>query len=568
MLGCPIFNPPGVFLVKHLKLITILSVFCVLFSGAAAAIDFTSHGYYRNRVEFTYDLDTQKSNGNATHNNDRFGLIAFNQMRLRLEPILKLNDFLSIHTQFDVLDNVVFGTNDTVQLDILSPVVGTVTLPAGAGSISTVGGAAGQNGSINVRRAWAEVLTPVGKLRFGRQPSNWGLGIFQNDGNAPQADFGDTEDRIMFVSQYQFGDGSAASFGALWDIAYEAQWDPRIQGLGGQIRDNGQDCNQWAGILHYERPEMEFGLFGGIRKRDGGIGTTMTATDESGAVVDAGIDGNTLVYFIDAYGEYTYREYNLKLEGVYIGGKMTTGLAINSVNLIAGMPNNGVIELPPDQDVRVFMAALEAGAKYKWGGEWLLQSGFAQGDATPLSQRITQYGFRPDYTIALMMFHIPLGTSPAIIPTGGPSAGQVVAGGLPITGNFINNAIYVAATYKHHFDFGDSCRQCNDFSAGLRVTTAWAQKNPVEIDFAALYNSPTLPAIESKGKWYGVECDLLVEGKFFEFLYTALEAGMLIPGSAYDINVNVIDPSSIITPIAYDKANPAYAARLTLMLEF
>lgn len=564
---------------KYFKLVaTLFSISIFFISANAAAIDFSSHGYYRSRVEFTYDLDTQKAWGNPTYNNNRFGVIAFNQMRLRIEPVLKLNDFLSIHTQFDLLDNLVYGSSDTQQLDILSPVVGTVTLPAGAGSLSVVGGAAGQNGSINVRRAWAEVLTPVGKLRIGRQPSNWGLGIFQNDGNGLQDDFGDSADRIMFVTQKAFDDGSALSVGALWDIAFESQFDPRIQGLGGTVRDNGQSTNQWAGVLYYERPEMSVGFFGGIRRRQGSNGTTTTAfpfsatspTGISSTAVAAGIDGNTLVYFTDLYAEYKYEEYKFSIEGVYLGGKMSTGVAIDAIPLAASMPGSpaGVIQLPANQKVRVFMAALEAGAKYKWGGEWLFQGGFAQGDGAPLSNNITQYGFRPDYTIALMMFHIPLGTSPAVLPTGGPASGTKVAGGQPITGNFINNAIYAAATYKHHFDFGSSCKQCNDFSTGLRVTTAFANKNPVSINFANVLGSTTYPSLESNGKWYGIECDLLVGGRFFEFLDATLEAGVLIPGSAYNIDVNVIDPSSIISAIAPDKASLAYAGRFSLIFNF
>jgi len=166
------------------------------------------------------------------------------------------------------------------------------------------------------------------------------------------------------------------------------------------------------------------------------------------------------------------------------------------------------------------------------------------------------------------MFDYPVGTSAAIVPTTGTSAGTRVAGNLPVTGNFINNAIYAAATYKHHFDFGDACRNCNDFSVGLRAVTAFAHKNPFEIDFGALLGSAALPSIESKGKWYGVECDLLVEAKFYDHLYASFEGGILVPGSAYDIDVTVIDTANLIAPINPDSASLAYAFRFTMMLEF
>jgi uncharacterized protein (TIGR04551 family) len=565
-------------LVKRLTFFAALFVLITFFASDAFAIQFTAHGYYRNRSEFLYNMDLMNPNTNPTYNNDRFGLISFNQMRLRVEPILKLNDYLSIHTQLDFLDNLVYGSSETRQLEVLSPVVGTITLPAGAGSLSMVGGAAGEFGSVNVRRAWAEVLTPVGKLRFGRQPSNWGLGIFQNDGNSRQADFGDTADRILFLTQKQFDNGGALSVGALWDIAFESQFDPTLQGLGGVVRDNGQDTNQWAGIITYEQSQFSFGLFGGIRKRDGGNAATMQAQylDAAGALTtptanNAGIDGDTLIYFIDATGKYSFKEYNFGFEFVFLGGEMSTGVAIDAIPFNGFNPNpgslsNGVIQLPARQDVRVMMAAFEADARYKWGGEWKFKAGFAQGDAEPLSQRITQYGFRPDYNIALFMFDVPLGTSAAMVD---PTTGDLLAGHLPITGNYVNNAIYVAATYKHHFDFSSSFKQCNDFSAGLRVVTAWAHKPPVKLDFRRLLGDNTLPAITGNGKWYGVELDVLVEGKFFDHLYASFEGGVLIPGSAYNISVDLIDPTgTMVSPISYDKAQLAYGGRLTMMLEF
>src|SRR3989338_10817566 len=118
----------------------------LLCSTQAWAIDFGLKGYYRFRGDLTHDLDTQTHNRAITHDNDRFGVIQYNQMRLRLSPHLKLNDNLSVHTEFDILDNVLFGQSANKNLQILSPVTGTVTLPSGAGTIGEVGGGAGEYG--------------------------------------------------------------------------------------------------------------------------------------------------------------------------------------------------------------------------------------------------------------------------------------------------------------------------------------------------------------------------------------------------------------------------------------
>lgn len=539
------------------------SVLLLSVSASAWALDFSSHGYFRTRSHVFYELDTQKPN---TTGNDRFGIIQFNQLRLRVEPILKLNDYLALYTQMDVLDNLVFGSAQTEQLSIHDPVVGTVTLPAGAGSLSVVGGTAGENGSINVRRVYMDVQTPVGKLRVGRQPSHWGLGIFQNDGNDADGDFGDSADRILFLTQMGLAGGSAISVGALWDIAYESQSDPRIGGLASAIRDNGQDTNQWAGIIFYEHPQFDAGVFGGYRKRDGSNGTTTTALDSNGTSRNAGLDGDTRVYFVDGYAKWHSDQHFVAAEYVYVGGKISTGVAINAIRF-QGVPTgrDGIIELPANQDIAVHMAALEAGGSYDWGGEWLLQGGFAQGDNQPLSQRITQYGFRPDYQLGLLMFRYPLGTSPTL--TDGTS-GAELAGGVPITGNFINNAYYGALTYLHRFDISEVIRQANEFKVGARAVTAYAHQDPINLDFGALVNdSSTFPTIKSNGKWYGIEGDVLVQARFFDALRANLEFGVLFPGSAYDINPTLVN-RGIVNTIPSDAAEMAMGGRLTLSMEF
>lgn len=532
----------------------------------AEAFDFSFHGYYRTRGVFTYDLDLQKKNSNLIvqgQDDDRFGLLSYNQQRLRLQPELKLNDYLSIQAEFDILDNLLYGTGDTTELQIQSPIIGTISLPAGAGSIGMVGGAAGENGSINVRRVWGDIMTPVGKLRVGRQPSHWGLGIFQNDGNELQGDFGDSVDRIMFVTQKPFDNGGALNLGLIWDIPFQAQPDPRTQGLAGQIRDNGQSTHQYAAVILYEQPEFTIGTFGGVRRRSAGYGNpTTVAKDLAGNYVPAGLDGNTFMWFADAYGRYSWREYNFKFEYVHLGGKISTGVAMDAIPF-SGLASPGIIEMLPDSDISVNMAAFEADAKYSWGGEWSLKSGFAQGDAAPLSTRITQYGFRPDYQIALMMFNMPMGTSP-VLRDG--TTNTYLTGGVPVTGNNVNNAIYVAATYKHHFK--PEIKNINDLSVGGRFVTAWAHKPPVSLDFQSILGDPNLPILQSKKKWYGWEFDLLLEGEFYDHLYAALESGLLMPGGAYDIDVNMIQPGNVIAPVLPNKSNWGFMTRLTLMMQF
>lgn len=119
-------------------------------------------------------------------------------MRLRLEPVFNVYEDVKIKMQVDVLDNMVLGsTPDGFPINPISPLL--------AFSQTQVPPTAGVNtiwlDSIRVKRAWAEVMTPLGQLRMGRMPSHFGMGLLANEGRGIDGDFGDTNDRLMFATK-------------------------------------------------------------------------------------------------------------------------------------------------------------------------------------------------------------------------------------------------------------------------------------------------------------------------------------------------------------------------------
>jgi len=566
---------------KHWPWIAAVTIMLGVWNTSAFAIDFSTHGYYRTRLNGFENLDLQRPNDSIAHSDDRYGFVTYNDMRLRLEPNLKINDNLSIHAWFDVLDNVLFGSDPTRQDRVLSPLIGTLTLPTELGDPE-------YQKAFNVRGVWADILTPIGKFRIGRQPSHWGLGIFTNDGHDRQADFGDTFDRILYVVEHNFPSVGTFLGSLSWDIISEAQFDQRLA-FGNTVAEEempsaSRNMQEVTLSLSLDRPEFGVGIFSGLRYRHATKDSvTMAVTDALGNEVGAGADGKTLIYFADLYARYQYENYKFKFEGVYLGGRVSTGLAISAIpfrGLGEADPadpcrTGGIICMPPEQALQVFMAAFEAEAQYKWGGEWKFQAGFAEGDGDPVSGKITQYGFRPDYQIALFMFSRPAGTSPSYYgePATDPGTTAKLGGGQPITGNYVNNALYFTLGYKHKFDVSGSLPGCDWFKVGGKVITAWAHKKNVNINFAQVVGTANLPAVTETAnsiwkRWYGIEFDVSAEAKFFEHLYMALDAGVLIPGREYNIEVAVIDPGGLIEPIPYDKADIGWGGRLTASLEF
>ncbi len=148
-------------------------------------------------------------------------------VRFRVAPELHISDNLRILSQIDALDNLVLGTTPDAYAMQPGGTGPTGYRPAGTGyngyaplgALTTTQGppTAGINSfrnSIDVKRVWAEYMTPFGQLRFGRMPNHWGLGMMNNAGDGIDSDYQTTTDRIMFVSGIKSLD---LYFGGAWD---------------------------------------------------------------------------------------------------------------------------------------------------------------------------------------------------------------------------------------------------------------------------------------------------------------------------------------------------------------
>jgi uncharacterized protein (TIGR04551 family) len=163
-------------------------------------------------------------------------------LRLRLEPRVNVDERISVHAQIDVLDNVVLGADAPQSLRYGSE----VQRPP--------------ENSIVARRAWAEVQTPLGILKLGRQPWHWGLGIHNNGGAEDpinglydyDGDFGDTVDRVSFGTLIP---GTRLRGGIAYDwpvggpsAAHTDQYRGRIGGQPWDLTDD-DDIDRWVLVV-------------------------------------------------------------------------------------------------------------------------------------------------------------------------------------------------------------------------------------------------------------------------------------------------------------------------------
>ncbi|WP_241757977.1 TIGR04551 family protein [Myxococcus landrumensis] len=160
---------------------------------------FSLDGYFRLRPTLFYKFDLGRPVGvpeifpRSPRAGDRTQ--AFATMRLRLDPTFNVSEQVRVKLQVDGLDNMVMGSSP----DTLYPGQQRNLFTIFSEDQESLGDTLSD--SIKLRRAYGEVNTPVGILRFGRMGSQWGLGMLRNDGNCFDCDYGDTVDRIQFVTE-------------------------------------------------------------------------------------------------------------------------------------------------------------------------------------------------------------------------------------------------------------------------------------------------------------------------------------------------------------------------------
>ncbi len=160
---------------------------------------FSLGGYFRLRPTLFYKFDLGKQPGQElfprSPRSAQENTQSFATMRVRLEPTFNISEQVALKLEVLGLDNLVLGSNaDTLYAGDTRNLF-TLFSESQDPAVDTL------EDSIKLRRAYGQVDTPVGILRFGRMGSHWGLGMLRNDGTCFDCDFGDTVDRIQFVTE-------------------------------------------------------------------------------------------------------------------------------------------------------------------------------------------------------------------------------------------------------------------------------------------------------------------------------------------------------------------------------
>lgn len=359
-------------------------------------------------------------------------------IRFRVTPELHISDNLRILSQIDMLDNLVLGsTPDSYAIkpnEAATGSNGTGYTSAGyngyapLGAFSTTQGVptAGVNGYVNsiaVKRAWAEYMTPIGLLRFGRMPNQWGLGMFVNAGDGIDSDWQSTSDRIMFVTGIKPLD---LYFGGMWDFPSSGPTNASpFNVYGGSPVNTCNMCNvgQWGAVIvrrtDPDKQKLQLahgdlvvngGVFSVLRSQflDVKAGQTPLTTLTGTSATDNGLERRSGWAVIpDFWLQAMYRKFKFEAEFVTIQGQIgNSGLGPDITNPVPIQQYGLATEAG--------YKALEDKLRINFGFGWASGDPWADGGLSPGANGLQPqlkpgtgpgtFSFHPDYRVDLIFW--------------------------------------------------------------------------------------------------------------------------------------------------------------------
>ena len=387
--------------------------------GAAATggipLELELHGYYRTRAVWLTNVPGPRPPGSDLYSaNDA----AYLFQRLRLEPsVLYGSDpeapVAALYMQFDGLDNVVWGDNSRL-----------AATPLFAGDPSSVDVEGFDVPSFRLERAWLQFLIPVGQVRVGRMPSQWGLGVLTSDGNGlgewGDPMYGTTLDRLLFATRpltifnvLTRGDprNTPLILAVAYDKLVEDPLGPLAEPLdaetrpvtpGGFLSNGADDVQETVVALIWNDPDVN--------------------PDRTNDELTAGFyfvnrwqeSTSSDVYIYDLFWKFRYA-LGPRLPSLYTAGEIVTIQGSSRGISLAGGCDD-VTGLCNETDADIWGGVARVGAidaNDRWSG--VLELGFSSGDGVFFNDdQLTVRALHPDYHVGLLIYQVALANTTAL----------------------------------------------------------------------------------------------------------------------------------------------------------
>lgn len=421
------------------------ALICAFGIGTASAaedeqsLDFDMEGYYRTRGYVFKDMFATPISGPGAGRPGGTG--SYMTQRLRLQPSFSFEKRATLNFMADVMDDVVWGDNASLS---------STSLFASDPSLTGMDGQ--ETGTFQLKRAWMEFDIPVGKVRVGRQPSNWGMGLLANDGNGFDDLFGEnhggsTYDRFLFATrplaiaqtimgktagdtplffvvgvdrivedskdQYYGYNCTENPAGGGWTQGVDADYDERCdlydyEGSPGQDgvtdtfhdyteeRDASYRSGDWWADNQDDVMQMIYALiYKGEDIQLMGRTSDLTMGVYTVHRTQAETDSNILI--MDAYGRMLWGGFLLEGEVLNIRGTSS------AIALPGAFDPFGELENPLEKEVDIWGYVARAGLESS-GYSAIFETGYASGDDNVIDDKFTGRPIHSDYNVGLLLY--------------------------------------------------------------------------------------------------------------------------------------------------------------------
>jgi hypothetical protein len=455
------------------------------------------------------------------------------EQRLRLDAGVDWDDKVRIYASADLLDGVLWGDNGTLggvpaptsgaAVTTDNPNLSTACITLRPGALPTTYSSY-QYGlcaadPIFVRRAYGDVVTPIGLFRIGRQAMSDGASIAVNDGDGRKnrfgfADHGNSADRILFATKPL----EALKPKSHRDLTVDKGFFV-ILAYDQLVND---DPMQYADDLH--------NLIAAVRLREPRLGRAK--------------DFEAQLFYADRFSS----EYSTEVSAV--GGRLTSRLG----DFTLGAEATGVIGsttevssalsfINNDPAVPQTVRAIGARGVARWDKKVVslyFETDYASGNGNPnQSAPLTQFRFAEDTNVGLLMFKQVLAYQSARAAAAGVALlQQLGAKDYPVqaisTNGSFTNAFAVFPQVDVH--------PLKDLLLRGGVLVAVAPAGVVD-PIASLEHNPAAPHFYNgivnyvggaPDRFYGTELDGRVQYRLFDHFAADLEGAVLFPGSALE----------------------------------
>ncbi len=452
-------------------------------------------------------------------------------MRLRLEPSVHITEMLELHVELDVLDNVVFGSlpvardgSDLTRAELDQPLLSSTQLSPREG--------AWYEDAIQFNEVYGVARSIFGEFRAGRMDDHWGLGMWMNDGDCLDCDWGNNVDRLMVQTG---GPGLFGLYGTIaMDFPDEGITSQNPSRFGNQPYDVAQidDADQWTFSIRREpvsREDVEIqrkrlldddavitngGLLYRYRTQDGlfqqnplGLGAEPLDPNSLPGLAYRGMS----LHVFDLWTQFLWEPDFDTLIRVELEGLVGFGNINNPTDIAVGGADEDNIDaincfdegtrdanaercLANDESITQYALAVESEFRFGDTVAFGLNGGFASGGATENwgvgANDFDFFRFNPDYHIDLILFRNVIGT--------------------------VTNAVYYNPYVQASFLESGDRKIRLDFDAVL--SHAWDKNGTPNGD------SP----------WLGLEFDAALRYIQLEMFQAAFEAGILFPFEGLD----------------------------------